>query len=79
MVGWCRSFEHQVPEGSTISAEWYRKSAEQGNRYGQFYFGECLQFGYGIDRDIDAAIVWYRKSAEQEFQLAIDILESLGN
>ena len=49
----------------TEAAEWYRKSAEQGNADGQASLGYVYNNGYGVAKDDDEAIKWYRKSAEQ--------------
>uniref|UniRef100_UPI0040262DE2 tetratricopeptide repeat protein n=1 Tax=Alloprevotella sp. TaxID=1872471 RepID=UPI0040262DE2 len=60
------------------AAEWYRKSAEQGNSEGQWKLGGCYEFGQGIDKDYGKAVEWYRKAAEQGNTEAKKKLELLG-
>jgi TPR repeat protein len=42
-----------------------KKSAELGVAEAQYNYGVTLEFGYGIEKNIDSAFVWYLKSAEQ--------------
>ena len=49
----------------TEAAEWYRKSAEQGDADGQASLGYMYNNGHGVAKDDAEAIKWYRKSAEQ--------------
>jgi hypothetical protein len=44
---------------------WYRKSAEQGDDYGQKTLGSMYINGRGVTQDFSEGIRWYRKSAEQ--------------
>ena len=45
--------------------EWFFKSAEQGNSFGQYNLGVMYQNGCGVEKDLKKAIEWYFKSAEQ--------------
>jgi TPR repeat protein len=47
------------------AVKWYRKSAEQGDAYGQFTLGWMHQNGKGVTQDYSEAVKWYRKAAEQ--------------
>lgn len=47
------------------AAECYRKSAEQGNAFGQCNLGTMYRDGRGVPKDDAKAVEWYRKSAEQ--------------
>jgi TPR repeat protein len=47
------------------AVEYYRLSAEQGNSYGQYAFGQCLENGIGVEKDLKRAAEYYRLSAEQ--------------
>ena len=44
---------------------WYRKSADQGNEWGQKNLGICYEKGKGVAKDLEQAVFWFRKSAEQ--------------
>ena len=44
---------------------WYRKSADQGNAWGQCDLGHCYEKGLGVAKDFKQAVFWYRKSADQ--------------
>ncbi len=54
---------HRQGEGRAKSlskaAELYKKAAEQGNGVGQLNYGEVLEQGYGVQRDLINAYVWY--------------------
>ena len=52
---------------SVLDVNWYRKSAEQGNAYGQTNLGWMYDMGKGVERDYARAVHWYRKAAEQGF------------
>ena len=60
----------KLSEGDTIphdlveSAEWYRKSAEQGYPPAQYNLGYIFLNGIGIDADENMAAAWYRKASE---------------
>ncbi|KAI9202539.1 uncharacterized protein BJ171DRAFT_461243, partial [Polychytrium aggregatum] len=45
--------------------EWYSKSADQGNSYGQLFVGFSYSYENGVAKDYIKAAEWYRKSAEQ--------------
>lgn len=42
-----------------------RKASEVGVAEAQYNYGVCLEYGYGIELNIDSAFYWYYKSAEQ--------------
>ena len=45
---------------------WYRESANQGNKNGQYHIGMMYEYGYGIDKNLSMATDWYLKSSKQE-------------
>jgi TPR repeat protein len=47
------------------TAEWYRKSADQGDVAAQYKLGDMYLDGQGVPQDYDEALKWYRKSADQ--------------
>ena len=40
------------------AVRWYRRSAEQGNRYAQYNLGVMLLKGQGAPQDAEAAFGW---------------------
>jgi TPR repeat protein len=42
-----------------------RRAAELGVAESQYNFGVTLEFGYGIESNLDSAFYWYSKAAEQ--------------
>jgi len=54
-----------VPMDYVQAADWYRKSAEQGNVTAQLNLGFIYHNGEGIDRDFVQAVQWWRKAADQ--------------
>jgi TonB family protein len=47
------------------AVKWYRKSAKQGEAYGQFNLGTLYLKGRGVKQSDKEAANWYRKAAEQ--------------
>jgi TPR repeat protein len=43
----------------------FRKSAGQGNAFGQNWLGYMYHHGHGVEKNYEEAIKWYRKSADQ--------------
>ncbi|KAI9209652.1 Sel1 repeat family protein [Polychytrium aggregatum] len=74
----CYHLSLGVSEDYERAFEWFSKSAEQGNRYGQRELGVCYETGEGVPEDIDAAVFWYRKSTDQGLEAAIGNLKDLG-
>ena len=60
-VEWFRKAADQNP---ALTAELYRRAAEQGNRYAMRLLGNCYCSGQGVDRDYHQAVEWYCKAAE---------------
>ena len=53
------------------SAIWFQKSAEQGNQYAQFDFGEALFKGAGVEKNALEAARYFRRAADQGHELAL--------
>jgi hypothetical protein len=49
---------------------WFRKSAEKGERTGQYGLGNSYYLGEGVTKNYQEAVKWFRKSAEQGFSFA---------
>jgi TPR repeat protein len=61
------------------SEYWFLRSAQHGNRAGQYNYGHCCQ----ESQDFEQAVFWFRKSAEQEcacaqYALGVCYAESRG-
>jgi len=60
-----------LPRDGVEALRWYRRSADQGNVYGQYFSGLLLGRGRaGVTRDLDAAAGWFAKAYAQKFYLA---------
>jgi TPR repeat protein len=60
-----KGFGVVVEKNLDHAAEYYRLSAAQGNAFGQYHFGLCLENGVGVEKDLVAAAENYRLSADQ--------------
>ncbi|MDY4413886.1 MAG: tetratricopeptide repeat protein, partial [Ruminococcus sp.] len=60
------------------AVEWYRKSAEQGNKYGQNNLGWCYEDGKGVEKNYKEAVRLYQLSARQGNETAQNNLKRLG-
>lgn len=47
------------------AVEWFRKSANQGNMYGQYNLGLMYRMGDGVPQDYQQALQWFSKAAKQ--------------
>lgn len=54
-----------VGDNNKRAADWYEKSAEQGNAYAQNNLGYMYYHGKGIEQDYEKTFYWFKKSAEQ--------------
>ncbi len=50
---------------SKEAVKWLTKSAEQGNREGEFALGLMYEYGRGVKPDIVAVLKWYQAAANQ--------------
>ena len=57
---------------------WTRRSADHGDRDGQFNLAWFHEEGIGVECDMEQAIFWYRKAAFQNHDLAIQKCRELG-
>jgi TPR repeat protein len=64
-----------VAKDTATAAAWFRKSAEQGNAYGQCNYAGALLVGDGVKEDVLGAEVWFKKAAAQGQKNAIASLE----
>jgi TPR repeat protein len=60
-----------VPRDGVEALRWYRRAADQGNVYGEYFSGLLLGRGRaGVTRDVDAAAGWFAKAYARRFYLA---------
>ena len=59
------------------SAEWFKKSAGQGNRYAQFNLGLAYKNGTGVKRDYARAMQLFRQSAKGGYAPAMTAIGAL--
>ncbi|MDO8355530.1 MAG: tetratricopeptide repeat protein [Nitrospirota bacterium] len=53
-----------VKRNYQTAAQWFRKSAEQGDEIAEFNLGLLYERGKGVPRDMSQAVYWYRWAAE---------------
>jgi serine/threonine protein kinase len=54
-----------VSQDLVEAAKYYKLSADQGDPFGQEYYGRCLEDGKGVAQDMTQAIKYYRLAADQ--------------
>jgi TPR repeat protein len=77
-LGW--SYRQGVGVGSDVqqAADWFRKSAMQGNAYGQHALGLLYRDGIGVKPNAQFAYAWLDLSAKADFQNAAIERDKLG-
>ena len=66
-----------VENDDAIAVAWFRKSAEQGYRVGEYNLGYMYYWGRGVVEDHAVARGWYLKAAKQDYTLAQTVLSRL--
>lgn len=69
--------EGQFSHSYYDAAFWYKKSAYQGNHWGQFNLAKCYQYGHGVEQSFKKAKEWYAKAADQGNEWAQKAYDSL--
>lgn len=57
---------------------WTERSANHGDRDGQFNLAWFYESGYGVSVDMEKAKFWYKQAALQNHDLAIEKCKELG-
>lgn len=57
---------------------WTKRSAEHGDRDGQYNMGWFYEEGIGVEKDLEKAKYWYQQAAKQDHDLAIEKCNELG-
>ena len=71
--------KNNKPQDYVQAAEWYRKSAEQGQCIAQCWLGFCYEFGLGVDKSFSEAMFWYQKAADQGFEFAKELIKNISS
>jgi TPR repeat protein len=53
----------RVARNRPLAAKWYRKLADQGDKFARFRLGEMYRDGEGVQRDYAAALRWFNLAA----------------
>lgn len=59
-----------LPRDLAESALWYKKAAEQNDGYGLYFYGKCLEMGWGCIQSKERAFEYYQKAAQRGNKLA---------
>lgn len=67
---------HDLSEDNAAAVKWYRASADQGHRDGQYGLGEMYAKGEGVEENPDEAVLWFTRAAENGHAQAQRVLIS---
>lgn len=67
---------HSVPVDLGKAAMYYRKAAENGNKYSQSSLAAMLRYGRGVEKNLVEAAMWYQKAVDQN---SADAKNELGD
>ena len=59
-----------LPRDLDESAFWYQQAAQQDDAFGLFFYGKCLEMGWGCPRSMAQAMEHYQKAADLGNHLA---------
>lgn len=60
-----------LPQDLKTSAHWYKQAAIQDDTYGLYFYGKCLENGWGCIQDIEKAFEYYARAAKLGSKLAL--------
>lgn len=64
-LGICYEDGQGVTQSYKEAAYWYRKAADQGSAFAQYFLGYAYEYGEGVTQSYSDAAYWYRKAAGQ--------------
>ena len=67
-----------VARNRPLAAKWYRRSADQGDKYAMFRLGEMYRDGEGVPRDYASAHMWFNLAAESGYPYASTARDELA-
>lgn len=53
-----------------LAAFWYKQAADQYDPYGLYFYGKCLENGWGCEQDVAQAFTYYQKAFDAGSHLA---------
>ena len=59
-----------IARNRPLAAKWYRKLADQRDKYAMYRLGEMYRDGDGVPRDYASALVWFNLAAESGYRYA---------
>ena len=60
----------RVKQDYSKALHWYRKAADAGDAYAQYWVGVFYEFGFGVEKNLENAFCWYRKAKESGYKTA---------
>ncbi len=67
-----------VARNRPLAAKWYRRSADQGDKYAMFRLGEMYRDGEGVPQDYASAYMWFDLAAESGYRYASTARDELA-
>jgi TPR repeat protein len=67
-----------VVRNRPLAAKWYRKLADQGDKYARFRLGEMYRDGEGVPRDYASAQMWFNLAANFGYRYASTARDELA-
>lgn len=68
-----------VTQDQSKAIRWYRKSANQGDKYAQYNLGLSYKWGDGVKKSRKLALKWLKLSAKQGYRKAQTRIKELKN
>ena len=68
-----------VSQDDQLAAEWYRKSAEQGDARAQYNLGQMYRRGQGVPQDYILAHKWANLAAAQGDKNGVKLRDFIAN
>ena len=47
------------------AARMFKLAADQGHAESQAMYGNCLENGFGVEKDVQQAVIYYKRAADQ--------------
>ncbi len=67
-----------VARNRPLAAKWYRKLADQGDKYAMYRLGEMYRDGDGVPRDYASAHMWFNLAAQSGYRYASTARDELA-
>lgn len=60
-----------VTKDEITAANYYKRSAEKENAWGEYYLGQCYYFGWGVTQNYNEALNWFSLAAAKHLHIAM--------